>query len=153
MSGVGWLRQTPDLVFQTAKRFEMLPTISDHFREVKYSEKTQRLFVVSQALGYQARMLFQLRIDEARRQIRFEVIEGHFLGLRGEIGVSQILPHAAPRSTNQTTGLETSKMTEMTVLMAHEARELPIPKILIGFALEIVAENVAQKMRRFLEAQ
>lgn len=142
MSGVGWVKQAPELVFETAKKFEVLPSVSDHFREVKFDKKSNRLFIISQALGYQARMLFQLRLDETNRSIHFRVIDGHFLGLRGEISM-----RAAQDSKNR----PSPDKTEMTVLMAHEARELPVPKILIGFALEIVAKNVAQKMRRYLE--
>lgn len=144
MSGVGWVRQTPQVVFETAKNFEVLPSVSDHFREVKYDKKANRLFIISQALGYQARMLFQLRLDETNRSIQFRVIDGHFLGLRGEISM---------RAAQDLNSRPYRDKTEMTVLMAHEARELPVPKILIGFALEIVAKNVAQKMRRYLESQ
>jgi uncharacterized membrane protein len=142
MSGVGWVNRAPLDVFTQAKNFEKLPSVSEHFREVKFDEKTSRLFVISQALGYQARMLFQVRFDEQGRRIEFQVIEGHFLGLRGEIGMANV---------KGTRGLLLEGKTEMSVLMAHEARELPVPKFLIGFALEVVSKNVAQKMRRYLE--
>lgn len=142
MSGVGWVKRAPGDVFEMAKSFEKLPQVSEHFREVKFDAKTSRLFVISQALGYQARMLFQVQLLEQEKRIRFHVIEGHFLGLRGEIEMANVLDGKKKPRAN---------LTEMSVLMAHEARELPVPKFLIGFALEIVSKNVAQKMRRFFE--
>lgn len=142
LSGVGWVKQAPDLVFKRAQDFERLKEISDHFREVKYEAKTSRLFMISQALGYQARMLFQVRFEKESRRIHFQVIDGHFLGLRGVVEMASI----AGKPSNP------SNVTELSVRMAHEAKELPIPKILIGFALEIVAKNVAVKMRNYLEA-
>jgi hypothetical protein len=144
MSGVGWVKQAPAEVFARTQDFERLKEISDHFREVKFDHKTERLFIVSQALGYQARMLFQLKFDRAERKIHFEVIDGHFLGLRGLVEMAAIGDSAIK-------GRE--RITELSILMAHEARTLPIPKILIGFALEVIAKNVAIKMRRHLEAK
>lgn len=142
MSGVGRVKRNPVEVFEIARSFEKLPQVSEHFREVKFDAKTSRLFVISQALGYQARMLFQIHLDKEAWRIRFHVIDGHFLGLRGEIEMASVFDaRKKPRSD----------LTEMSVLMAHEARELPVPKILIGFALEIVSKNVAQKMRRYIE--
>lgn len=143
MSGVGWVKQSPTEVFARTQDFERLKDISDHFRVVKYDAKTERLFIVSQALGYQARMLFQLKFDRAERKIQFEVIDGHFLGLRGLVEMAAIGDSAIK---------ERERITELSILMAHEARTLPIPKILIGFALEVIAKNVAIKMRRHLEA-
>lgn len=144
MSGVGWVKQAPAEVFARALDFERLKEISEHFREVKYDGKSRRLFIVSQALGYQARMLFQLRFDSRERMIHFEVIDGHFLGLRGQVEMSAV---------NDSTIKDRDRITELSILMAHEARTLPIPKILIGFALEIIAKNVAFKMRRHLESK
>ncbi len=137
MSGVGWVKRPPNEVYGRAQDFERLKVISDHFREVKYEPQSRRLFILSQALGYQARMLFQLRFDIERKRIFFQVIDGHFLGLHGVIEMATVAKR--------------SQVTELSVLMAHEARELPIPRILIGFALEVIAKNVALKMRRYLE--
>lgn len=142
MSGVGWVKQAPAEVFARTQDFERLKEISEHFREVKYESKTERLFIVSQALGYQARMLFQLKFDRAERKIHFEVIDGHFLGLRGLVEMASI---------GDSKIKDRDRVTELSILMAHEARTLPVPKILIGFALEVIAKNVAVKMRRHLE--
>lgn len=143
MSGVGWVRQAPAEVFARTQDFERLKEISDHFRDVKFDPKAERLFIVSQALGYQARMLFQLKFDKAERKIHFEVIDGHFLGLRGLVEMAAIGDSAIK-------GRE--RITELSIRMAHEARTLPVPKIFIGFALEVIAKNVAVKMRRHLES-
>lgn len=147
INGVGWVRRDAATVFALAQQFERLKEVSDHFREVKFDPKTQRVFVICQALGYQARMLFSVEVvnsdvpvaggRDARREIRFKVLEGHFVGLAGTMEFAELK--------------ESSPQTEVSLRVQHEAREIPIPRILVGFALEILIQKVALKMRTHLE--
>lgn len=138
ISGVGWVRREASVVFALAQRYEKLKEITDVFREIKFEPKTNRVFVICQALGYQARMLFSVTSSLAPvREIRFKVIEGHFLGLEGTMGFRELN--------------EKNPSTEVSLQVRHEAREIPIPKFLVGFALEVVIQNVAKKMRTYFE--
>lgn len=137
--GVGLVKRDRSEVLQLAMHFEELKGLSDHFKEVKWEPKIKQLFVIGQALGYQARMLLQIEkvggITPTRDEIRFKVIDGHFLGLQGALVLETRKPGA----------------TEMSIWCLQEAKQLPLPRILLGFALEIIAQRVAGKMRDHLE--
>lgn len=136
INGVGHVRRDAETVFSLAKQFDRLKEISDVFQIVKYEPKTNRVFVICEALGYQARML--VRVEPTLppvREIQFKVIEGHFVGLEGVMAFRE-LPAA---------------QTEASLRVRHEAREIPIPRILVGFALEVLIQKVALKMRTHFE--
>lgn len=142
INGVGWVKRSAADVFQLAQQYERLKDVSDMFREVKFEAKTNRVFVICQALGYQARMLLSVKPSEGPpREISFKVVDGHFLGLQGTMGFRE-LPLGPTRATPET---------EVTFRVHHEAREIPIPRILVGFALEVVVQKVAMKMRTHFE--
>lgn len=145
LSGVGLIKKTPDVVYREIQRFEILPQVSSHFQEVKYDPKLKRLLILAQALGYQAKLIFQLEFDEKKNRIQFHVIEGPFKGL---YGVLDIRPFTVKKRAEKG---QASRMSEISIRIAHETARLPIPKSLIGFALEVVAKDVAFKMRRHLE--
>ncbi len=145
IQGVGWVKRDAETAFELAKQLDRLKDISDHFREVKFDPKTNRVFVICQALGYQARMLLSVEpvsvpgvgSAPATREIKFKVIDGHFLGLEGTMGFRDLKLSPA--------------QTEVSLRVRHEAREIPIPRILVGFALEVLVQKVAVKMRSHFE--
>lgn len=146
IQGVGWVRREKKAVFELAKDFERLKDISDHFRKIKHEPATGKVFVICQALGYQARMLFRVEAVEtegADSMLKFEVIDGHFLGLRGELRFRDV--------DENERGSGVSKVSEVALRVFHEASEIPIPRILVGFALEILVQRVAVKMRTYFE--
>ena len=177
INGVGYVRRDAETVFQLAQQFDHLKEISDVFREVKYDAKTSRVFVICEALGYQARMLIHVEPSkEPVREIRFKVVEGHFLGLEGVLGVKELALVAGAgasggaaavasgnvAATANTSGVAggassgapdgaSSPLTEVSFRVRHEAREIPIPRVLIGFALEVLVQKVAIKMRSHFE--
>lgn len=136
MNSVGVVRREQATTFKMAQEFDRLKEVSSHFREVRWDAKSQRLFLIAEALGYQARMLMQLTILAPDR-IRLRVIDGEFTGLTG-------LLQFKPLSV---------KETEVSIRAAHEAKELPLPRFLMGFALEVVVQKVAEKMRRHFESK
>ena len=145
--GVGLVRRERRDVLRLAMRFDDLKAVSDHFKEVKWEPKTNRLFVVGQALGHQARMLLKIEkvegVTPTRDEIRFKVIDGHFLGLEGALVLETRMP----------AGKASGERTEMSIWCLQEAKELPLPRVLVGFALEFVAQRVAGKMREHLETK
>jgi hypothetical protein len=138
MSGAGDVARDKDASFKLAQDYSKLKEISDHFKAVNFDEKQQKLFIITEALGYQARMLMQLTPvqEDWRSEVQWEVIWGSFRGMKGVIGFERL----GPRST------------EVSFTGRFEAPELPIPKIIMGFALEVITQKVAQSMRSYLEA-
>lgn len=138
MQGAGWVSRSKDQAFAIARQYQNLKEVSSHFKTVVYDQKSDQLFVVTEALGYQARMRLQMSVVEQDKKnlIRWEVIWGHFKGMKGVIGFEAVARNK----------------TEVTMLALYEADELPLPKTLIGFALEVVVQKVAEKMRSYLES-
>lgn len=138
MAGAGVVARDKDVCFKVAQDYPKLKEVSDHFQTVTYDPKEQKLFVVTQALGYQARMLMQLTpvSEDWRSEIQWEVIWGSFKGMKGVIGYEKLGTRA----------------TEVSFTGRFEAKEFPIPKIIMGFALEVVTQKVAEKMRDYVEA-
>ena len=139
MVGGGHVARAKDFCFNVSQQYEKLKEVSDHFHTVRYTPSNKQLFVITQALGYQARMILQMQPvnEEWRSELQWEVIWGHFKGMKGLIGFERI----------------DDKRTEVSLNAKYEAKELPLPKILMGFALEVITKKVAEKMRTFIEAQ
>lgn len=139
MIGGGYVARPKDFCFNVSQQYEKLKEVSDHFHTVRYTPPNKQLFVITQALGYQARMVLQMQPvnEDWRSELQWEVIWGHFKGMKGLIGFERV----------------DDKRTEVSLNAKYEAKELPLPKILMGFALEVITKKVAEKMRTFIEAQ
>ena len=125
--------------FALAQEYTRLTQVSDHFRTVTYEPSSQKLFLHTQALGYQARMLMQVHTLQTpqRSELQLVVKEGSFQGMRANIGFARLEP----------------TRTEVSLDCVYESKVLPLPKALMGFALEVIAQKVAEKMRSHLEEQ
>lgn len=139
MMGAGWVSRPKDFCFQLGQQYHRLKEVSDHFRTVRFDPTSNQLFLITEALGYQARMILQVTpvSEDWRSEIQWKVIWGHFKGMTGVMGFEKVA----------------DDKTEISVQARYEAKELPVPKILMGFALEVVTQKVAEKMRGYLEAQ
>ena len=139
MAGAGIVSRSKDFCFRVAQQYEKLKEVSDHFKTVTFDRSARQLFIVTEALGYQARMIMRVSpvSEDWRNELQWEVIWGHFKGMTGLIGFEK------------TDG----DHTEISLNARYEAAELPLPRILMGFALEVITQKVAEKMRAFIEAQ
>lgn len=139
MIGGGYVTRPKEFCYNVSQQYEKLKEVSDHFHTVQYTPTNRQLFVITQALGYQARMILQMQpvSEDWRSELQWEVIWGHFKGMKGLIGFERV----------------DDKRTEVSLNAKYEAKELPLPKILMGFALEVITKKVAEKMRAFIEAQ
>ena len=139
VQAMGIVSAPVSFVVEKAQQYDELPKISEHFKSVRWDSSQQQLFVVTEALGWQARMILKLNYGkDSSGQIlhSFEVIWGSFQGLKGQF-----------------TFVEYPKQKTQLILSADYAKEsLPLPRILMGMALEVIVEQVAQRMRRHLES-
>lgn len=138
MNGAGWVSRAKDFCFSTSQEYSRLRDVSDHFRTVNFDPNTNQLFLVTEALGYQARMILKMVPvqEDWRSELQWEVVWGHFKGMKGVMGFESMGP----------------QKTEISIQANYEAEELPLPKALVGFALEVVTQKVAEKMRNYLES-
>ena len=139
MMGAGEVARPKEFCFAVAQQYEKLKEVSDHFKTVTYDVPSRQLLLITEALGYQARMIMRVQpvAEDWRNELQWEVIWGHFKGMTGYIGFERA---------------EGDK-TEVSISAKYEAMELPLPKILMGFALEVITQKVAERMRAFIEAQ
>lgn len=139
MTGAGVVKRPKDICFQVSQQYTKLKEVSEHFKTVRYESKSRELLLVIEVLGYQAQMSLRLNPvnEDWRSELQWEVIAGHFTGMTGIIGFEKI----------------EGDRTEMSIDAKYEAAEFPLPRILMGFALEVVIQKVAEKMRTFIEKQ
>jgi uncharacterized membrane protein len=143
IQGVGIVSRPPEICFRMSQQYHRLPLVSEHFKTVSFDPSKSELFLVTEALGYQARMILKMNPvhqSKGREELKWEVVWGHFKGMRGVIGFEPVSSNDGAR-------------TEMSLESAYESEELPLPKVLMGFALEVVTQKVAEKMRTFIERQ
>lgn len=124
--------------FKTGQAYPRLKEVAENFKTVHYKPEQNRLYLVMTALGFQERMVLQMHpaSGSGRDEIQFDVIWGNFKGMKGFIGFESI----------------SLTKTEMSLIASYQSKTLPLPKILMGFALEVVTQKVAEKMRAFTEA-
>ncbi len=139
MAGAGSVSRSKDFCFKTAQQYSKLKEVSNHFRDVNFDSKTGQLYMVTEALGYQARMILKVTpvSEDWRSELQWEVIWGHFKGMSGIVGFESL----------------DSTHTEVSLISKYQADELPLPRVLMGLALEVITQKVAEKMRHFIEAQ
>lgn len=140
VKGAGLVSAPKKFAFATAREYDKLKTVSGHFKTVEFHAPTRKLFLVMEALGYQARMVLRMRpvSEDWRDELQWDVIWGDFKGMTGVI---------AFESTEKT------GRTEVSIEAKYESEKLPLPKIVMGLALEAIAQKVAEKMRTFIERE
>ncbi len=136
--GAGLIHAPKAFAFRTAQQYRKLKDVSSHFKTVEYDDKTHKLFLITEALSWRARMvlLMQPVISAQRDELRWEVIWGSFRGMKGLMAFATA---------------EHGQKTETSIEAIYQAETLPLPKILMGFALETIIQKVAEKMRSFIE--
>lgn len=131
------LQETWDIV----RKYEKLPEVDDRFQEVKHDPAKQTLYLHVVALSYHAKMTLQLAYGEVAgdagtaKEIHFESIEGSFKGMKGVIRLED----------------DRRQQTEISMTSDYRSSNLPLPKVLMGVGLEIIASRVAGSMRTYIE--
>ncbi len=163
MTGVGLVNRPRDFCFVMSQKYEKLPEVSEHFKNVHYDPASRQLQLTIEILSYQARMTVLITAVDgpvsgpvigpvvapavapasglaaapSRYEMQWQVIDGTLKGMTGLVGYES----------------EAEKATWMSFHASYQANELPLPKVLMGFTLEVITEKIAQKMRSFIEAQ
>ncbi len=128
-------------VYEEMTNYDKLKDIDKHFEQSKYDPTKKVLFIKVSAMGYYADM--HLKLNEVtfsskdRKQVHWECIEGQFKGMRGVIEAKAL----------------DSKKTEISMTAKYEAEKIPLPKVLMGFGLEVLGRQVAIKMRDYIKDQ
>jgi hypothetical protein len=139
IKGAGIVNAPRVFSFKEAQNYDKLKSISSHFKTVTYAPVNQTLHLVMEALGYEADMLLKMEpvTTELRDELQWSVIAGHFKGMRGVLAFESVA----------------GGKTESSIDAVYQAETLPLPKILMGVALEAIFQKVAEKMRSAIEAE
>lgn len=139
MQGAGHTNTPLQFTYETAKKFEDIPKMTNYVREVKYTPSTRQLFMHSEAFGYHARMTFQFdfKETETKKWIYFKIISGVFTGMEGEISYEDV----------------GRRKTEVAITSRYSYEKLPVPAFFAEFGLEVVLQKMAARMRAYVEEQ
>jgi len=138
VAGAGLVKAPLGFTYDTVRKFELLPKISERIHQSRFDPKTNRLFLHMSAMGYHVKMALKLTMKEepTLKTILWESVEGGFVGMKGTILLQQFDP----------------RRTEMSLDSYYENEKLPLPKVLMGIGLEIVTQRVAGTLREYIES-
>ncbi len=139
LKGAGIINAPQNFNQKKIVEYEKLSGISTYIREVKYTPEKQELFVHGVAYSFIAKMVMKMTpiISDDDFKLGFEVIRGHFTGMKG---VARLEDYERRKSL-------------MSLEAYHEAEKVPLPAALLDFGLEIVLQQVAKKIRQHLESE
>jgi hypothetical protein len=139
MTGAGVLSASPEFTVKKILEFDKLPQISEYFKKVTHQPDLDRVFIVIEAYGYEARLVIKYFVKDVGRKKLFHwnVVWGGFQGMVGEIELSS---------------LKNGK-TEAILLAKFNDKEIPLPNIFKSFILEIIVQQVAKSTRSYIEDQ
>lgn len=122
--------------FRLVREYDSLSKADKHFQEVRYDKSQEKLYLHMAALGYHAKMNLKLKevVTSKTREIHWLCESGSFKGMKGLIVLEAL----------------SESQTEISMTSDYVAEKLPLPKVLMGFGLEIIGRQVAQKMRSYI---
>ena len=138
--GVGAVHAPLSFATEIVGDFEKLKDISGHFKDVQHRPKKKQVYIVLEALGYQARLLLEYKWQKKaseKAQLDWQVVWGPLKGMVGHF---------------QFQTLE-AKKTEVSIWTVFSGERIPLPAFFLRITLEVIAEKVAQKMRSYIERE
>lgn len=120
-------------------QYEKLPEISSYIRETRWDAGKKELYFHGEAYGFHAQMWLKIEtvIAENSFEMHFEVLRGNLVGMKGLIRLEDFK----------------RQKIEMSLAGKQSAQNLGMPAILLDFGLEIVLQQVAKKIRNYLEGE
>lgn len=132
---VGAVKVPSERIYRDIQKFEKLSLVSENFKKVVWNEPKKELFLWVETIGYESKLLMDVDFDRDSQKIILSVREGTFAGMKAIIDVDDF-----------------EKRSSLITFNASLAnRDMPLPPSLMAFALEVLAQKVAQKMRTALE--
>ncbi|MCM2282507.1 MAG: hypothetical protein NDI61_11755, partial [Bdellovibrionaceae bacterium] len=134
---------------------EKLRQASRHFKSVTYDPSSRRLSIVAEALGLQVRSVLRMEpvSGTERDEVRWEVVEGDFQGMRGALVIERADQSNRAESAHAESSRAKSARAEVSIDSIYEARELPLPRILMGWTLEAIVQKAAERIRSMAEQE
>ncbi len=133
----GHIKTPLDFTWKKILDFNQYDKISDHFRNIQYDQKTQKLFLKVGALGFYANLWLDLKPQhsDTKKTLEWECYKGSFKGMKGVLTIEQYRKN----------------ITEISMLANFSGKSIPIPDILLRFGLELIGKQMATKMRNYIE--
>ncbi len=137
LQSAGHIKAPLDYTYKRILSFEEYPKMSMAFDRVNFDSAKSLLKIRVGALNYYASLSIRMRFEDKDkiRLIHWLCIDGPFAGMKGSIVLESVK----------------KRVTEISMHSNYEAIELPLPKILIGFGMEVAGRQIAASMRNFVE--
>jgi ribosome-associated toxin RatA of RatAB toxin-antitoxin module len=119
--------------------FREYPKIISYIRQVIYDQNARTVDVYFIIFKYQFGMKFHFDVKKEAtvRFINWNVVQGEFLGMKGQIKES----------------FAEKEKTEILADVSYTNKSLPLPEVILNPLLKIVGENSANKMRNYIESE
>jgi hypothetical protein len=139
IKGAGIVSAPRGFAFKESQNYTKLKDISSYFKKVEYDASSRKLHFVAEVLGFveDADLIMTPVSVEKRDELQWTIVRGDFKGMTGVLGFEQDL----------------GGKTEVSIDAVYQASTLPLPKILMGVALEAVFQKVAEKLRTAIETE
>lgn len=137
MTGAGVLKATPAFTLKKILAFEDLQKISPYFKKVVHQPDLNRVYLVLEAYGYEARLLIKYSIkDQPEKSVfHWSVVWGGFQGMIGDVELTSL----------------SAEKTEAILISTFDDKQVPLPSIFKGIVLEMIVQHVAKSMRTYIE--
>lgn len=139
MTGAGTMRASKRYTVQKILAFDDLQKISSYFKKVVHEPKLNRVYLLLEAYGYEARLLIKYSIkDQGDKSVfHWNVVWGGFQGMIGDIEFSSL----------------GSEKTEAILVATFDDKQIPLPSIFKSVVLEMIVQHVAKSMRSYIEEE
>ena len=139
VKGAGLVNAPLDFTFKELQKFEELKEASKYIRQTKYDRSKKRLYVLTKAFGFTAQMMLKIQIKDQQKnkELQWEIIAGVMKGMTGTFVFKAF----------------SREKTLLVMFAQHKYKRLPIPRIFVTFALEVILKNMAGNLRALVEAR
>ena len=140
MLGVGVVNVPLYFAVEQIQRFEELPKVSSYFQKVRHDKAKKEVYFFIKALGKQVRFIQEYKWGPRTTELAQMDWRGKWVNIQGRVGHYK-LRKISPQKT------------EVAIWVSMKKKDIPLPKFLLNFTLEVIAEKTAQKMRSFMESR
>lgn len=137
LQSAGHIQSSLDFTYNKILAFEEYPNMSSAFDRVSFDKQKSILSIRVGAFDYYAHLKIRMRFEEKNKQrlIHWLCIDGPFAGMKGTILLEEFK----------------RRVTEISMFANYEAERLPLPRVLLGFGMEVAGRQIAASMRNFVE--
>ncbi|NQZ01067.1 MAG: hypothetical protein HRT45_10425 [Bdellovibrionales bacterium] len=138
VASAGMAKASVGQAYLVLKDFSGWTSLSDYVLEAEFDEEKSVLFLHLNAYGYYAKMHMDVVFggSDQYRDLYMKVVRGHFLGMTVGFRIQKDAK---------------SRKSEILMTALHPFEKLPLPRFFMEFGLEVVFQQLGQRLRSRME--